>query len=296
MPFIWTHIQFSEDVIDAIEGSSLFSQLESYMKLGAQGANLFFYQCFYTERKENPAYQMNQRILKTYPDILLNMIKTAKFMNKQAHAYTFGFITHYILESYIQPYILYFANYFDYGREEFKAIIDTCIMGKYYNLNTWKVPVYKEINVGLALDEDIIKLLYTMINRHFPKIHIRSINYIQRSYWKMRLLLKLLFDPHGWKCKLFRSYFPIYSSHTFKENHPDYLNLNHATWIDVATNKQTEKSFINLYDEAHAQAIEIMNKVFNYWYEKDKNKQLNLHDIFASYSFAERSVLKISVN
>ncbi|WP_330948558.1 zinc dependent phospholipase C family protein [Virgibacillus sp. MG-45] len=279
MPNIWTHMLFCEDVIDTIGNSpDPYFKYDSMLKLGAQGPDPFFYYNFWPWIKNEPVHEIGMQLHSNHcGPFLLDLITSAKAMDKEVRAYVFGFITHHILDRNTHPYINYRAGYNSNNHQRLEVIIDTIMMEKYHNLKTWKTPVYKEINVGTRLNASIVELLHETIQKHYPDIAKSSSSYIQKAYRDMKLALKLLSDPYGWKNALLKSLVSAYSHQPVK-NQVDYLNLAHTAWKHPATGEISTESFIDLYEKGRAEAIEIMTAVLLYW---DSEKDIELDKIKA---------------
>lgn len=285
MPNIWTHMLFCEDVVDTIKNPTPFSQNEVYMKLGAQGPDPFFYYNFWPWIKNEPVHEIGKALhTKHCGEFLLDLIISAKETNEKTKAYVVGFVTHHILDRNAHPYIHYRAGYKGNDHQKLEVLIDTIMMEKYHNLKTWKVPVYKEIDVGFSLNSDIINLLHTAIKKHYPEITRTSSSYIQKAYRDMKLALKLLADPHGWKNALFKSLVSAYSHQPIKD-HADYLNMEGKTWHHPATNEACSAGFIDLYDKGRAEGILILSEVLSYWNNESEDSLAKLKDLIGNISY-----------
>src|SRR5699024_12212140 len=78
-------------------------------------------------------------------------------------------------------------------------------MERTHYLKTWKASVFKEIDVGFRLNQDIVLLLHQLISKHYPEFEQDSPGYIKKAYRDMKRALKLLADPYGWNSKLLKS-------------------------------------------------------------------------------------------
>ncbi|MGP4065938.1 zinc dependent phospholipase C family protein [Oceanobacillus sp. M65] len=269
MPNSWTHILFCEQVVDAIKEPQTFLTHKEYMKLGAQGPDPFFYYNFWPWVKEEPVHEVGMALhTKNCGAFLMDLISEAKRDSEEMRAYVFGFVTHHILDRNTHPYIHYRAGYEGSKHQKLEIRIDTAMMEKYLNQRTWKMPVYKEIDVG-NFKKEISELLDTLIKKHYPEVSDQKPGYIEASYKDMRFALKLLSDPYGWKNKLFHSLISSYSHRPIRDN-IDYLNLQNATWYHPATKEASNKSFITLYNEGLEEGIEILSEVLHYWQQEER--------------------------
>jgi hypothetical protein len=286
MPNIWTHILFCEEVSDAVKKPYPFSRTESYMKLGAQGPDPFFYYNFWPWADETFGRKVGMALhTKRCGDFLMDMIIKAKDESAEIQAYVFGFITHHILDRNTHPYIHYRAGYDGTNHQKLEILIDTVMMKKYYNLKTWKAPVYKEIDVGSTLNEDICRFLHEIIKDYYPELELgSSSDYIQKSYRDMRRALWILSDPYGWKNILLKPFISSYSHQPVKDN-VDYLNLEESTWYHPATNEPSDKSFVELYDKGRSESIQIVTEIQHYWHNKNADSIENIDKLIGNFSY-----------
>jgi len=283
MPNIWTHILFSEEVIDAI--SNPYSQYDDFIKLGAQCPCLFFYYNFWQKDKK-PLYKIGKDLYsKHYKDFLTDLIIASKDQCKQVQAFVMGHVTHYVLNQNTFPYICYFADHENSDCERMGIIIDTMLMDKYYNIKTWKNKVYKEIDVGANLHKDILKLLNQTMKKYYPELSIAPPNYIQKAYRDMKLALKLFSDPYGWKSFLLKP-FHSYNAHRPVKSKKDYLNLDKNIWYHPITKEPSKKSFVELYNKSRIEGIEFVTEVQNFWQGKHIFSKQTPSEITDPLSFA----------
>ncbi|GGJ87926.1 hypothetical protein GCM10007063_07980 [Lentibacillus kapialis] len=285
MPNIWTHMLFCENVLDSIENPNSFLHNEAYMKLGAQGPDPLFYHNFWSWSKKNPVNKLGLRMhQEKCGEFLYDLIDQAKNSNGQTQAYVFGFVTHHILDRNAHPYIHYRSGYEGNKHQKLEVLIDTLMMKKYHHLKTWKANVSNEINVGSKLDNRIVGGLHKAINVHYPEWNVTSDDYIQKAYRDMKLALKLLADPYGWKHALMKPLVSPYSHQPIKDS-VDYLNLENRTWYHPATNEPSTKSFVDLYNQAWTEGIEIMSEVITYWNTRDNTSQTRLRKLIGNISY-----------
>ncbi|QKY68494.1 zinc dependent phospholipase C family protein [Lentibacillus sp. CBA3610] len=285
MPNIWTHILFCENVVDSIENPNSFLHYEADMKLGAQGPDPLFYYNFWPWIKHEPVNDIGLKLHREKcGEFLLDIIEKARNMNDIVQAYVFGFVTHHILDRNAHPYIHYRAGYEGSKHQKLETIIDTLMMSKYHHLKTWKGHVFNEIDVGSRLDKDTAESLHKTIADHYPEVDQETSAYIQKAYRDMKLALKLLSDPYGWKNALFKQLISPFSHQPINDD-VDYLNLDHTTWYHPATKEPSSKSFVDLYNQAWTEGIETMTEVIRYWNKADSIQKTRLPDLIGHISY-----------
>ncbi|MFD2208404.1 hypothetical protein ACFSMW_01655 [Virgibacillus halophilus] len=264
MPAIWTHMLFCEDIADTIRTvpNSVFAN-DTYMKLGSQGTNPLYFRHFWLG-KRLPFKQCDLELQTNGTALIIDMIQEAKKMDDEAKAYIFGFITHFILLKHICPYMRYGAENITNSTDKMDIAIDTIMMEKFHNLKAWTSRVYKEIDVGFSINKDICTLLHRLFADHFPSFTRITDKKFQMAYREMKLTLRLLADPSGWKNKLFKHFFTPFS-HELLDQGKDYLNLEHHAWHHPTTGKTSTDSFLDLYNRSRSTALEILSLVMHYW-------------------------------
>ncbi|KGX85299.1 zinc dependent phospholipase C family protein [Pontibacillus litoralis] len=277
MPNIWTHILFCEDVMDSINAPQQLNAVQPYLNLGAQGPDPFFYHNFLPWQKDTRVHEIGNALhYRHCGPFLISLIEEAANQSDETKAYVTGFVTHHILDRNTHPFINYFAGYEKNKHQAFEVIIDTIMMQRYRHMKTWKSPVYKEINVGSTLDKEIEELLNKLIAFYYPDEHKNvPTNYIKASYKDMKQALHILFDPYGWKNALLGSLVSSFSHQPIKKE-LDYLNEQHRTWHHSATNEEQTESFLDLYEQARAEGIEVIDELCRYWRAPTTNKKNTL--------------------
>lgn len=257
MPMIWNHILFSEEVIDHTEQIINFKLDENYLILGAQGNNLLVFVPFWST--QNTTYKLNKDISE---ENFTKLIKTISYKDKKVISYIIGYITYYFLEKTIENYIEYFINKTQTNETIIKTTIDTLIMKKFHNLNTEKTPVLKEFKFGVLLDKNIETAL-KIIN---PPLA----DNLRNAYFHTLISLKWLFDPYGWKAKMFPSYTPLFDNKSCFTSGIDLLNEGKIIWDEI---NQDSRTFTELYNQAKIEAIDFLSHLITYW---EKNDELSL--------------------
>jgi hypothetical protein len=295
MPNIWTHILFCEEVSDAIKQPYPFSQTESYMKLGAQGPDPFFYYNFWPWADKTFGRKIGMALQTRNEKFLMDLVMKAKDKSPEIRAYAFGFITHHILDRNTRPFIHFLAGYDRSNHHKFEMLIDTSLMETYHNLKTWKTPVYKEVDVGRRLNRHICKFLHEIIQEHYPELQLESSpGYIQKAYRDMRRALRILSDPYGWKKFVLKPFMSSYSPQPINDN-VDYLNLKKETWYHSAANESSKKSFVELYEKSRTEAIQVLTEVQHYWQDDYAEAKENIHNLIGNICVNDEFPLEIQL-
>ncbi|WP_070120371.1 zinc dependent phospholipase C family protein [Bacillus marinisedimentorum] len=265
MPNVWTHILFGNRTAEE-GGFKPAGQEKTAYQLGCQGPDPFFYHRFFPWQKDGAAV-IGDRIHHKYcGSFLMDMIEDGMKTDILTKAYIGGFVTHHILDRTAHPYINYRAGTEGNRHQKLEIIIDTLLMKRYRKIETYKTPVYKEIDLGPDLYPEIEELLAKLIEFYFPEEHsqLRS-GYINDSYRDMIRALKVLYDPSGIKNRLLGKMIEPFS---YQKDLPegDFLNEKKKEWIHPAAEEETyTASFEELMEHAEEEASRILKVIQLYW-------------------------------
>ncbi|WP_221568814.1 zinc dependent phospholipase C family protein [Alkalihalobacillus sp. TS-13] len=281
MPNVWTHIYFGEVVLKRSGIIDLNEKSEPYFNFGTQGPDPFFYHNFWPW-KETSVTEVGDRIHHEHcGDFLLKLIDHTKERLEDAKltAFTTGFITHHILDRNTHPYINYRSGTKGNRHQKLEIIIDTFMMKKYKNIETWNTPVYKELAIGKKLHEPIEKMLEEKISDTFPELHEKMpAGYVQQSYQHMQKALRVLYDPLGWKNKLLKEKVQPFSYQKHVDD-VDYLNESKTPWKHPAqSDEHHEESFMELFENAVDEGTEILTLLKGYWYDDNMEQYEKLKE------------------
>ncbi|OEF99044.1 hypothetical protein BHF71_02335 [Vulcanibacillus modesticaldus] len=265
MPNVWTHNIFAERVAEKAKID--ISQARRIYNLGAQGPDLFFYHNFWPWKKKKSLEYLGSKIHKeNCGEFLIQMISYIKRHSDLPilKYYVLGFISHHLLDRNTHPYIIYKSGEGGHKHQELEIIIDSILAKDFYDIETWKTPVYKEIYASKNLDSSIQSMIAFLINKVH---HIDLPNFerkINRSYKDMITALKILFDPSGLKQKIFGE---LVSPYTYKRDIPnkDFLNQNKELWLHPANENATSReSFYELLEKAEEEGRIIFLAIEDY--------------------------------
>jgi len=269
MPNVWTHYLFGERIAE--QSGMNFSLNKKEFQLGTQGPDPFFYYSFWPwKKKDFLVLEIGSRIHKEHcGEFLFSMIEYLKISpNAMLKAYVFGFISHHVLDRNAHPYIVYRSGEKGNKHQKLEIYIDTLMLKKYKNMDTWKNPVYKELYLGPKLPHPILEMLANLI-RQIHKIDIDNLEQvIDRSYKDMITALKVLYDPTGIKNAILKE---LISSFSYTKNLPnkDFLNEKKNEWKHPAIpNEKSTESFIDIFNRAEKEGVLIFKTVQEYLQEK----------------------------
>jgi hypothetical protein len=272
----------------------------AYAKMGAQGPDPFYYVIKSKIQKQsmNLADDMHDSLVNK---LLISMTEYVKSHNNEIlRAYFKGFLSHFILDVNIHPYIYYFTGeyisddpstyqYRGYHLRFERAVDMAYIRYRYdksapsFHKRDRVIPSKEVPNEIKALMKHVAKEVYLVEDADQLYTH---------GYHTMRKLLKLLVsDRTGIKkillsiADMFMKPSPIllrdYPYHR-KDRVYDYLNLNHSTWHHPITNEPITLSVIDIYQQALDETRYTIEKVFAYI---DGDQSIDLASIYKNRSF-----------
>lgn len=275
MPNLWTHIIFAEQVAE--EANFDYKRYQNAYRLGAQGPDPFFYHNFWPWKKDKSVAGIGSRIHKDYcGPFLVEMVKQAK-LNKEDQlmkAYVLGFVAHHILDRNAHPYIIYKSGEEGHNHQVLETTIDTILAKKFYDIKTWRTPIYKEIYLGENLPDKIVKLIvYLLETIHKDKTANKG-ELFNQSYKDMIKALRILYDPTGIKHKLLGNVIsPFSHSKNFPEK--DYLNEEHHEWSHPAyIDEKSNESFFDIWDRAKNEGVPMIKAILGYFDNKETLDQV----------------------
>lgn len=225
MPLFYTHIRFANQCINLLqpEYQNIIENNLVYYLYGAQGPNIFKYHSPLTNRQyaELSNTFHNSSIVNT-----LKKVKSEFNNNKDRDAilsYIFGYITHYILDSYTYSYLNISSNTIKVNIDTLKSEID-----KYY-INRDKIDINIELNKYKNTDN---------INITIGKILNSKENIIKQSLINMIQYSKIIYIKNTKLIKILKKILKI-----FHLNKYDGLLVNGVDIVDKAQILRFEKYF-----------------------------------------------------
>ncbi|GEL76785.1 zinc dependent phospholipase C family protein [Tenuibacillus multivorans] len=265
MPNVWTHILFCEDVLEYVEIPIDVHEHTNHFNLGAQGPDPLFYHSPWPWTKKSTVNDLGLMMhRRKCGSVLQDMIEHGRLASNETKAYIIGFVTHHVLDRVTHPYIHYKAGYNDYNHQKLETIIDTLMMWNFRNVETWKNPVSERLDVGAYIKPELSSMMEKILQEHFGQVLNFEEGFFQESYQHMKLALRIVFDPNGWKIKLLSKFIPPISHRPITDR-TDYLNEKNEYWYHSATKVPYTDSFIDLYKQARDDAVTLVTAILQYW-------------------------------
>jgi hypothetical protein len=264
MPNIWTHFLFGEQLLHSVNPQVNLSdpRLRNLYRMGCQGPDLLFYHHFlpWQSSRGMPALGSAMHSRQCGP-VLLDFIRhvSGKPLTDPLVVYTLGFLTHHVLDRNMHPYVFYKSGFRKFDHQRFEILMDTLIVKRKLGLDTWKTPVWKELDAGPSLPDSITEMLVKVTSTHYPEqtATLSEADW-QDAYRDMLQAQKLFHDPVGVKRLLTGGYI---RKLVFERNLPaiDILNEERIAWHHPAVPEETYTDSVwDMWELAMEDGIRVM--------------------------------------
>jgi hypothetical protein len=282
MPNIWTHFIFGQECLKALNKETRLTAHEKDQRLfnlGCQGPDFLFYHQFLPWQSNKTMNQLGSAMHKQECGPTLQYMIEQALREEQASpllVYVCGFVTHHVLDRHMHPYVFYKSGFRPWDHQRFEVILDTLVAKQLRGLETWRLPVWKEIYVGKSLPNPLISLFDELAEWFYPDIKSN----IDRSFWNasyqdMIKAQKIFHDPSGVKRILtFNKIEPLVYKR--KNQELDYMNLQKEAWNHPCSDQEVySHSFWNLWDHAMEDATEILSDIIQAFESKQRSTDLS---------------------
>ncbi len=310
MPASVTHAYFALDIYNKLDSSKqniLKNYIENLKTYSAGPDVFFFYKSLFPKKRKS--IQNIQKIMQktNTKDFFINTIKYIKDneleYNGEVLSFLYGYISHYILDSTVHPFVIYKAGVFNKKKSktfkynalhtDIETYIDAYIM---YTRNKILPKNFKPHNFSFNIkyiSNDLQNLIdFTTLEtyniKNINNIYLKAIKDMQKHMRKDK------YDPYGIKMFFYKLHDFIHSKRHLKKASLSYylkpkdklyyLNPNKEEWNHpLDKNEIYNYSFIELYVIALDKAMKTINKVNDYLFE-DKNIKI-IKNAFENVSY-----------
>lgn len=288
MPSTITHGYFAKDVYNNLD-NKIKNKLKyniDELKAFAQGPDPYFFYDFHLSKKSKKVFKISDGMQHTKINehflSLINYINDKNYYsNSQVVTYLFGQICHFVLDSTVHPYIIYYTGIYN-GKdkktykynglhEEMEYYIDIYLISKREKKDPKKYKVHQSVfNVNKFTPElkdtisTTIKKVYGFDNA--SKIYFKSLVDMKKFYYIFNYdrfaLKKFIYKIMDLICKDKVVKKKELSFHVDPNSKLYYLNQEKNTWnhpCDI--NEKYNYSFFELYELAIKKCIHIINEV-----------------------------------
>ena len=276
-----THAYFVLDLYDklSIRSKELLMYEKENFKLFAQSTDILYYYSKKDKKmKEFSKYTKNNKVFEFF-ETLINYIKYNNHQyNSQVIAYLYGMISHYVLDSTINPYIIYKTGNKDELHKEIELYLDCYFTTLKTGYKPKDFRCFEFCFNHSKIDKKLIEVMDFTYNevfgiKDFHDYYLIAVEDI-RNYYK-----KYKYDPVGIKKKLLKKdtfYVNKYDKHKL-------FNLDHNTWFNPCDNRiKSSESILELYMDALYKCKKIIKNINDYLYY---DKKINLKRTIGNLSY-----------
>ena len=275
MPASVTHAYFASDVYDTLPANIKNFLSVSRLRMFAQSTDSFlFYRLFSLKPSHGlRKFQHTFHVSKSQ-DFFINLIQYIKdaHLEKDIDTCSFlcGFISHYVLDSTMHPFIFYKTGKFRKNDPETYKYNSLHTLMEVYLDNH---PISYVFNKVFQLPHMDVKYFESLKNMKFALATFRQDRFgIKKAGYK----LIDTFTPKKWMRLEFVSY------HVSMKTSFDFLNFNHRVWRNPTTYSIASKeSFYDLYVKALKLSKKIIEDTFLYL----KGENIDLKMVYTNLSY-----------
>lgn len=216
------------------------------------------------------------KVNKLFCNVFNYIIKNNLENDTEIRSMFYGLISHYILDSYVHPYIFYKTCYYDTTHNLFKYskhhhkyesyidiyFIDKHKLDKFYNY-PFNIKISKSVS---SLIDNVMYKTYRYKN---------ASGGLKKGYRSAKVLFKYFkYDKYGIKKCIYKLFPKLlkYLSYNRKLNDNDIMNLSKNNWHNPVSNKKHNESFLDLYNNALNEGIKLILEVDACLKNKDSKK------------------------
>lgn len=305
MAGLLTHAYFTLDLYDklSIRSKELLLYEKENLKVFSLGNDVLYY--YKKKDKKMKAFSIYTKNNKVY-DFLSTLINYIKYNNHQYNpqviSYLYSVLSHYVLDTTINPFIIYKTGIFNkddsetfkYNMlgEELNVSFDNYLTTIKFGTNPYKFKMYDYcFNVDNFNKEliEVIDFTYKEVFNidNFHSYYFTSIKDSKEFYKKRR------YDPKGIKKKKYHLYDLVHSEskirkvplsyHTRIDNRDDFFNLYHNTWFNPCEKRiKSNESILELYTKALDKCSKMIQEVNQFLYY---DKKINLKKVIGNLSY-----------
>lgn len=274
-------------------GKVVYSALTDDIKKAIDNINLYDFatsgpDCFSKINFINSKHQRDNKKFSDYmhshksKEFFLKMIEIAK-VDYNVFNYLCGFITHYYLDVYTNPFIYYSTGIYDVNdrstinyrglQEKLKLAMDCYVIENYYDSKPNKFKINSKIlkinHVSKNSRESLDRLYSTVYGKNDGYKFVNSAIRWQKFYYfctfdRFGLLNKILTKKDDGKSINDLSQISYFNKQVDLGT-VDIFNLKHKLWNNpVDKDIQSEESFFDLFDKAKSIAVECISDLYKY--------------------------------
>jgi len=281
MPNIWTHLLFGREVLERIGEGEMIGDAgkRRLFQMGCQGPDFLFYHNFLPWKRGDAMNRLGGEMHSRHcGPVLMELLDTVSGLSARrsdpddAVVYALGFVLHHTLDRNVHPYVFSRSGFRKWDHQRFEVMMDTIVVRRKLGIETWRTPVWREIDAGYALPGAIVDAFERIAAEYYPDLA----GQIQREDWNrayrdMIAAQRLFHDPTGFRRLLtFGKIEPL----VYKRNLPDLDVLNDAgrPWLDPTDGvTRHADTFDAMWERAMDESVGIMRAVLEWLRHEPQN-------------------------
>lgn len=308
MPNTITHAYFTKDIYERLE-KRIKSKVDiELLKTFGQGPDpLFFYNILNLKCDKNVRifgkYVQKNKTQDFFKNLIVYIKDNKLENNKEVISYLYGFISHYVLDSTIHPFVFYKTGVCDKKKKEtykynglhndMEVFFDCYLIRVKENMPPRKFKVHKFCFNFNAFSKELSNTIDYVFKKTFGKENMSNIYY--DSLKRMKISYRLFrYDPFRIKMYIYKFIDKVLPKYTFRKeptsygmkykNKYHYLNLEKNEWNHPCVKEEIYNySLIELYIIALKRALKIIEETNKILY---KNGDINnITNIFTNISY-----------
>lgn len=287
MPNIWAHIQFGREMATASGREEALGDKpwRTAFQLGCQGPDFLFYHHYLPWHPSTPLNRLGtlQHNARCGPFLLslFEEVRGRPFADPTV-AYVLGFLLHHVLDRHLHPFVFSLSGFRKWHHQRFETAMDAAVMRLRAGIDTGRVPVAPEIDVGPGLPGGFAEAFARVSALHYPALAGDvTPALLDEAVRSMIGAQRLFFDPSGWKGRLTFGQLAPFSP---PRRAPDWdvLNELESPWIDPCDRTVVHRDgAMALWDRALADGRETLGAALAWLAEPEAEAACRRKDAFA---------------
>jgi len=274
MPNIWTHLLFGREVLERIGERNMIgdTRKRNLFQMGCQGPDFLFYHNYLPWKRGDAMNRLGSAMHSRHcGPVLMELLDGVAGRSAErgdpddAVVYALGFVLHHTLDRNMHAYVFSRSGFRKWDHQRFEVMMDTLVVRRKLGIETWRTPVWRELDAGGALPDAVVDAFVRIAARYYPDLAggIRREDW-NRAYRDMIGAQRLFHDPTGIRRILtFGKIEPL----VYKRRVPELDVLNEAgrPWLDPTDGSTRHAdTFDHLWERAMEESIAIMRAVLEW--------------------------------
>ena len=292
MADIYMHARLTEELIKELD----YDIDLNIALLGSQGPDPLYY--IQTKTYHDIANYIHRHETRKFFQTMVTYIK--QHYNKTTKSFLFGFLSHYVMDQWLHPYVYYHTGVYKKDKQEthhmrglhlkFERSIDCLLIQKELQIPSRKLNLTKKYFPLKSVPNDVSDLMRYTLKTEFKlketedmydrsvKTMYRVLKYMVTDRFGIKKQIYKLIDVFDRKSDMFKQDISFFRHLEKYDFHNDKRN----TWYHPLSNVPTNQSVEMLFSEAKSAAKQLITNTIAYL---EGTKEIALEDIFLNHSY-----------